>query len=81
MNKLFKMENELYDRLQFFVRYIIPAIGVFYLGFANTWKLPYGQEIKDTCILLEAVLQVILGISRYHYKQDEKEQPKENGEE
>ena len=73
--KLFEMQNTTYDRLQFFVRYIIPAVGVFYLGFSNVWHLPYGQEIKDTCILLEAVLQVILGISRYHYNQEEHSDP------
>lgn len=48
----------------------ITAIGAFYLGLALIWGLPFGEKIRDTCILASTFLGVFVGIKRliYNYK-------------
>lgn len=71
-NKLFKMENETYDRWKWIAQIAIPAFGTFCYTLSAIWNLPYGKEIVGTLTALDTLLGVILGISTKNYKKSQK---------
>lgn len=61
------MKNRLFNFLRFMAETGLTAIGVAYLGLATVWELPYGEQIKTTCIILSTLLGVFVGVSRVSY--------------
>ena len=61
------MKNSLFNFLRFMAETGITAIGVAYLGLALIWNLPFGEQIRDTCIIVSTLLGVFVGISRSNY--------------
>lgn len=46
----------------------ITAIGAAYLGLSLIWQgLPYGEQIRDTCLVVSTLLGVFVGTSRAQY--------------
>lgn len=65
------MKNKVFDFLRFMAETGITAIGVAYLGLATVWNLPYGEQIKTTCIILSTLLGVFVGVSRSNYNKEQ----------
>lgn len=63
------MSNKLYDVLTKIQRWL-PALGAFYLGMCQVWKLPLGDEVNQTIVLVATLLAATLEIStvQYHKK-------------
>lgn len=62
------MNNKVYDILKWFAMIVLPASATLYLGLANTWGLPYGDEISTTITLVNTFLGAVLMISSTNYK-------------
>ena len=64
--------SKVYDILKYLSLVFLDAFGVLYKGLSEVWKLPYGDEIKTTCILLSIFIGTLIGISSYKYNKEEK---------
>lgn len=65
-----KMNNKVYDVLKWIAMYFLPAVGTLYFALANTWNLPYGEEIVGTITAVDTFLGVILGIASNSYHKE-----------
>ena len=61
------MSNKVYDVLKWIAQYFLPAIGTLYFALADTWGLPFAEEIVGTVVAVDTFLGVILGISTVQY--------------
>lgn len=61
------MKNKVFDILRFLAETGITAIGACYLGLALIWHLPFGEQIRDTCLVVSTLLGVFVGVSRRQY--------------
>lgn len=68
---MFKMSNEMYDKLKFIAQIILPALGTLYFALASIWGLPYGEQIVGTITAVDAFLGACLGISTKQYEKGE----------
>lgn len=68
---MFKMSNEMYDKLKFIAQIILPALGTLYFALASIWGLPYGEQIVGTITAVDAFLGGCLGISTKQYEKGE----------
>lgn len=62
------MNCKVYDVLKWIAMIVLPASATLYLGLANTWGLPYGDEISTTITLTNTFLGTVLMISSANYK-------------
>ncbi len=67
---MFHMSNELYDVLNKIQRWL-PALGLFYIGFAKIWGLPFGDEINQTIVLAATLLGTTLEIANGTYQKEQ----------
>jgi len=67
------MKDKLFDFLRFMAETGLTAIGVAYLGLSTIWHLPYGEEIKNTLIIVSTLLGVFVGVSRANYNKQKSE--------
>lgn len=67
MDKLFKMDDRIYDMAKWAAMYLLPAAGTLYFALAGIWGLPYGEQIVGTITAVDTFLGVILGISSAQY--------------
>lgn len=58
-----KIPNKLYDILKWVALICLPATAVLYGVLANTWKLPYGEEIVMTINAVATFIGVLIGVS------------------
>lgn len=56
------MTNKLYDVLNKIQRWL-PALGAFYLGIAEVWNLPFGDQVNMTIALLATLLGATLEVA------------------
>lgn len=61
------LSNKMYDMLKRIAQYFLPALATLYLGIAQIWGLPYGEQISGTIMAIDTFLGVLLGISSYQY--------------
>lgn len=61
------LTNKTYDILKWVAQYLLPALGTLYFALANTWGLPYGEEVVGTIAAVDTFLGVLLGISSAQY--------------
>lgn len=71
------MKNKVFDILRFLAETGITAIGACYLGLALIWHLPFGEQIRDTCLVVSTLLGVFVGVSRKQYNEQFKAQDEE----
>lgn len=62
-----KLSNKVYDVLEFFAQYVLPALGTLYFTLSGIWGFPKGEEVVGTITAVDAFLGVILGISSATY--------------
>lgn len=63
-----KMSNKVYDVLKWIALIVLPALATFYAGLADTWGLPYAEQIPTTITLVNTFLGAIMMISSVQYK-------------
>ena len=61
------MSNKVYDILKWFAMIVLPALATFYMGLANTWGLPFAEEVPATITLVDTFLGAVLMISTNQY--------------
>ena len=61
------MSNKVYNVLKWFAMIVLPAFATLYMGLANTWGLPYAEEIPATITLIDTFLGTVLMISTSQY--------------
>lgn len=61
------MSNKVYDVLKWIAQYFLPALGTLYFALADTWGLPFAEEVVGTVVAIDTFLGVILGISTAQY--------------
>ena len=64
--------SKVYDILKYLSLVFLDAFGVLYKGLSEVWGLPYGDEIRTTCVLLSIFIGTLIGISSYKYNKEEK---------
>lgn len=63
-----KMSSKVYDVLKWMAMFFLPALAVLVNTVFGIWKIPYGNEISDTIVAVNAMLAMCLGISCVNYK-------------
>lgn len=71
------MKNKTYDVLKFITLQVLPPVATLVMVVFQLWNIPFGYEISETLIAIDACLGVILGISNAQYKR--RELPDEEG--
>ena len=61
------MSNNAYNILKWIAMIVLPATATLYMGLANTWGLPYSEEIPATITLVDTFLGTVLMISTNKY--------------
>ena len=61
------MKNKTYDILKWVAMIFLPALSALWLGLANLWGFPYGDEIAGTIALVDTFLGAVLMVSTYQY--------------
>lgn len=61
------MSNKAYDIIRFLSEVLITAIGALYWALADTWGLPYGEQIVATCAAVSTFLGVFVHWQRSVY--------------
>ena len=61
------MNSKLYDVLKWVAMIVLPALATLYMGLANIWGFPYGEEISGTITLVDTFLGAVLMISTHQY--------------
>lgn len=62
------MSNKVYDVLKYIAQIALPAIATLYFALAQTWGLPYGEQIVGTVTAVDAFLGALLGITSIKYR-------------
>ena len=62
------MANETYDKLAFFTRVILPAIGTLYFALSQIWGFPFGEQIVGSITAVVTFLSVVLKLSSNKYQ-------------
>ena len=65
-----KLSNNIYDFLAFLGKIVLPALAVLYATLADTWGLPYSNEISTTIMAIDVFLNALLGISSANFYKD-----------
>ena len=64
------LNDKLYTVLKYLCQVALPAIGGLYFGLAQSWNLPYAEQIVGTCSCVAAFIGILIGISSYKYYKD-----------
>ena len=64
------MSSKVYDILKYITQIFLPAFATLYFALAQTWGLPYGEEIVGTLTAIDTFLGVCLGISSAKYNKN-----------
>ena len=65
------LNDTLYEWLKWICLICLPAIAVFYAVMADTWGLPYGEQIVTTINAVATLMGVLIGVSTYNYRKDD----------
>lgn len=65
-----KIDDRLYECLKWLCLIALPAIAWFYGAMADTWSLPYGEQIVTTLNAIGTLIGILIGVSTYNYRKD-----------
>jgi len=68
-----KIDNKLYDILKYFAMFFLPALAILVQTIFSIWRIPYGEQISQTIVAINAFLGACLGISTMAYKKEQEE--------
>lgn len=60
--------DKVYNILKYVAMIALPALAVFIRAFFPIWNIPYGTQISDSIVAINALLGSLLGISTIGYK-------------
>ena len=60
--------DKVYDVLKWIAIIALPALAPFVRGICTVWNLPYGDQIGDTIMLLNALLGSLICVSTVGYQ-------------
>jgi hypothetical protein len=66
-----KINNTLYEWLKWICLIALPAIAWFYGAMADTWGLPYGDQIVTTLNAVGTLIGILIGVSTYNYRKED----------
>lgn len=66
-----KMSNKVYDVMKWLTVIVLPALATLYALLANTWNLPYGDQIPTTITGISTFLGACLMISSHNYNKEQ----------
>lgn len=66
-----KINNTLYEWLKWICLIALPAIAWFYGAMAETWPLPYGDQIVTTLNATGTLIGILIGVSTYNYRKED----------
>lgn len=75
-----KLKDEVYEILKWLSCVALHAIGLAYSQLANVWSLPFGDQISTTCDILGTLIGVLVGVSTYNYRKEQKQLAELRGE-
>ena len=52
------MSNKVYEVLKWIAQYLLPALGTLYFALADTWGLPFAEEVVGTVVAVDTFLGV-----------------------
>lgn len=62
-----KINDTIYDILSWVGKIVLPALAVLYAALADTWGLPFKEQIPTTITAIDVFLNALLGISTANY--------------
>ena len=65
-----KLSSRMYTFLKWFCLIALPGLAVFYGVMADTWNLPYGEQIVTTLNALGTLLGVLIGVSTVNFNEE-----------
>lgn len=65
-----KLSNKMYDVLKWVALVALPALSALYLGLAELWGLPAGQQVSGTIALADTFLGALLSVSSVRYARE-----------
>ena len=69
-----KFSNRVYDILKWVTMFFLPALAILVRTIFAAWNLPYGEQISETIVAINAFLGACLGISTINYQKKENEE-------
>lgn len=61
------LNNKTYDVLKWIAMLFLPALAALVRTVFPIWHIPYGEEISQTIVAVNAFLGMILGLSSFTY--------------
>lgn len=61
------MSNKAYDVLKWIAMFFLPALAILVQTTFAIWHIPYGEQISQTIVAINAFLGACLGISHISY--------------
>lgn len=59
--------DRIYNVLKYLAMIAFPALAVFVNAFFPIWNIPYGEQISQSIMVINALLGTLLGISTIGY--------------
>ena len=59
--------DRIYNTLKYLAMIALPALAVFIKAFFPIWNIPYGEQISDSIMVINALLGTLLGITTIGY--------------
>lgn len=59
--------DRLYNIFKYLAMIALPALAIFVRGFFPIWGIPYGEQISESIVCINALLGTLLGISTIAY--------------
>jgi hypothetical protein len=63
-----KLNNQAYDRMNWFVRIFLPAVSALYFGLAQILGLPAAEQVVGSIAVVTVFLGTVLGLSNKNYE-------------
>lgn len=64
--------DSVFNVLKYLAMIALPALAVFVRAFFPIWNIPYGEQISDSIVVINALLGTLLGISTIGYNKSQK---------
>ena len=68
-----KLPDNVYEALKWLCLIALPGIAWFYGAMADTWSLPYGEQIVTTINAVATLIGILIGVSTFNYRKSEED--------
>lgn len=59
--------DKTFNVLKWLAMVCLPALAVFVRAFFPVWNIPYGEQISESIVIINALLGALLGVSTIGY--------------